>query len=515
MALALTILGGLPAQAQDMFVLLRGADTIAVERVARSPSRLDGEVLSRPLGLRFSYALTLADGSALKFENEFRRPTDSLGSPPVQRAVMAFATDSVLVHLTNAGGDSTTQRLATRAGALPYLNPSFALIEPALSRLRTARTDSLVVPYFLVQGGATIDVRLARRGADTVAVSFGPGQDLLAVVDADGTLRGGAVPAQGLRLVRAPFTGEAFFVPKPDYSAPPGAPYTAHEVRIPTPAGHVLAGTLTLPHGRGPFPAVVTITGSGLQDRDQEIPLVPGYRPFRQIADTLGRMGIAVLRLDDRGFGESGGNAATATSRDLAEDIKAGLAWLRSRPDIDPRRLGLIGHSEGGLIGPLIAAEDSSLRALVIMAGPARPGREIIRYQQQYAIEHSSAIRPEARDSALRAAQAALDSAAAQPWLRYFLDYDPLPTARRVRTPTLILHGATDRQVTVEQAELLADAIRAGGNSDVTVEVFPETNHLFQHDPSGNPTGYSRLPGRIRPEVIARLTGWLARVFFP
>jgi dipeptidyl aminopeptidase/acylaminoacyl peptidase len=225
----------------------------------------------------------------------------------------------------------------------------------------------------------------------------------------------------------------------------------------------------------------------------------------------LGRTGIAVLRMDDRGFGGSGGDAATATSRDLAEDIEAGLAWLRDRPDIDAGRLGLLGHSEGGLIGPMIAAEDTALRVLVILAGPSRTGREIIAFQQRYAIEHSPLIRPEARDSALAEARATLDSMAArQPWIRFFLDHDPHPPARRVRAATLILHGATDMQVTVDQAEELAAAIREGGNPDVTVHVFPETNHLFQHDPSGNPAGYAALPGEIRPEVIAVLTAWLA-----
>ena len=141
-------------------------------------------------------------------------------------------------------------------------------------------------------------------------------------------------------------------VVKVDYSAPPGAPYEAIAVTVPSPAGHTLAGTLTLPKGASrahPVAAIVTITGSGPEDRDEALPGVDGYRPFRQFADSLGRRGIAVLRMDDRGYGESTGKHKGATSADFADDIRAGLAYLRTRPEIDAKRLGLLGHSEGGL----------------------------------------------------------------------------------------------------------------------------------------------------------------------
>src|ERR1051326_740436 len=188
-----------------------------------------------------------------------------------------------------------------------------------------------------------------------------------------------------------------------DSSAPPGAPYPAVEVTVPPPAGFTLAGTLTLPKGaKGPVPAVVTITGSGLEDRDEAIPLVKGYRPFREIADALGRRGIAVLRMDDRGFGGSGGSAATATSEDFAGDIRAGLAYLRTRPEIDGKRLGLAGHSEGGIIAPMIARTDSTLKAIVLMAGSAWTGRRIMEYQNREALEPQPQLSAGARDSILK-----------------------------------------------------------------------------------------------------------------
>ena len=496
----------------DMLVLTRGTDTIAVERLRRTTTRLDGELVIRPARARFSYALTMApDGRAMKLENHYRSADADIASTPLQSAVLLFVGDSVFVDITAGTGAVTTQRLGSKAGALPYLNPSFAMLEPVIARMQAARADSLSIPFFFVQGGQTLTVACKRIGPDSVLVVFAPGQEARLAVDREGRITGGAIPSQGMTISRGTATGAAFFVPKPDYSAPAGAPYVAEPVSVKTPMGHTLAGTLTLPKGKGPFPAIVTITGSGSQDRDEEISLVKGFRPFRQIADTLSRMGIAVLRMDDRGFGESGGNATTSTSADFAKDIEAGLAWLRARPDIDSKRLGLIGHSEGGLIAPMVAADDPSLRVIVLMAGPAQTGRQIITFQNRYAIEHSPTIRPEARDSALKGAMQSVDSMAG-PWLKFFLDYDPIPTAKRVKVSTLILQGATDQQVTAEQARTLEAAFRAGGNTDVTVKVFPDANHLFVQDPSGNPSGYMALPsGQIRGDVITALTEWLAK----
>lgn len=256
---------------------------------------------------------------------------------------------------------------------------------------------------------------------------------------------------------------------------------------------------------------MVTLSGSGPQDRDETIPMVRGCRPFRQFADALGRRGVAVLRLDDRGTGESEGNFATATSRDFADEVRAALAWLRSRPEIDGTRLGLVGHSEGGLIAPVVAATDSALKGIVLLAGPAYTRRRILEFQNRYAIENAPSIPASARDSMFRIALQSLDSRGKEPWVDFFLNHDPLPTARRVRVPVLILQGATDQQVTADQAPLLERAFRAGGNRDVTMRVFPETNHLLLVDPNGNPAGYSALGvNTLRPEVLPTVMDWVA-----
>ena len=311
------------------------------------------------------------------------------------------------------------------------------------------------------------------------------------------------------------FTPRAAPPPPAEQTVPPDAPYTPEEVRVPTPAGYELAGTLTLPkEAPGPVPAVVLISGSGPQDRDGAIPGVPGYHPFRQIADALGRRGIAVLRLDDRGFGASGGDPSRATTADLADDARAALEFLRGRGDIDPERLALIGHSEGGIIAPMVAAADPGLAGIVLMAGSSRTGREILSYQQTNAVGRDSTLSPAEQDS-LRAELAARTDSAARntPWLRFFLDYDPLTTAREVGVPVLILQGATDRQVSAEQAEELGAGFRTGGNADVTVRVFPDLNHLFLPDPDGTADvgRYAALPSKEVPaEVLDTLAKWLA-----
>jgi dipeptidyl aminopeptidase/acylaminoacyl peptidase len=289
---------------------------------------------------------------------------------------------------------------------------------------------------------------------------------------------------------------------------------TAVEVEVPGPAG-TLAGTLTLPaRGKGPFPAVLTLTGSGAHFRDGNRTPEHPYRPFRQIADTLAACGIATLRLDDRGVGGSQGDAAAATAEDTAADARAALRWLRSRPDVDPRRLALLGHSYGGEIAPMVAADDPALAAVVLLGGPARPFRETMRYQHRYRIENDPGIPAAARESALAEAMRQQDAnvkASTEAWRRSIQDRDPLPTARRLRMPVLILQGLTDRAVPPEDAELLERAIREGGNARVTRRMFPGVNHHFQRDPIGAREGYDRLPTQdLAPEVREELCTWLS-----
>jgi dipeptidyl aminopeptidase/acylaminoacyl peptidase len=222
---------------------------------------------------------------------------------------------------------------------------------------------------------------------------------------------------------------------------------------------------------------------------------------------------VAVLRLDDRGVGGSSAGPPTATSADFADDIRAAVAWLRARPEIDPARVGLVGHSEGGMIAPMIAATDPRLGAIALLAGTASRGRDIIAAQRRYLLDADTTLSPARRDSLFAAGAKEADSAFAAPgWMRFFADHDPLVTARRVRAPVLILQGETDRQVPVAEAQRLAAALRAGGNRRVTLRTFPRMNHLLVEDPSGDPRSYTRLPSyEVRSDLLGVLADWLAR----
>jgi len=282
---------------------------------------------------------------------------------------------------------------------------------------------------------------------------------------------------------------------QPSYYAPePGAPYTAEEVRVPTKEGYRLAGTLTIPSDvPSPYPAVVLITGSHPQDRDMvgsRTEPINKYRPFLQIADALSRRGVAVLRMDDRGYGCSeGGDINEATVPERADDIKAGLDCLKDRKEIDEHRLGLLGISEGGNVGPMIAAADPTIRALVIMAGSASNGREILEWQVRYDTALIEGVTDEERDSIMAQrmndVEMWITEGKVKPWRKSFVEYNPLPTARNVLCPVLIIHGDRGANVPVEHAHLLAEAMRAGGNADVTVRILPSHNHLFLKDTDG------------------------------
>jgi len=368
------------------------------------------------------------------------------------------------------------------------------------------------------------------RYSVTVATS-----NVIAWVDARGRVALLVIPMQNFAVVREEYTSfirsfkaiiAANAAPEVDYNAPPGAAYTAEEVTV-SAKGFTLAGTLLLPKtGTAPYPVVITITGSGQQTRDEALPL-PGlekYRPFRQIAEALANHGIAVLRVDDRGVGKSTGleTLKTATSSDFADDTRAQIAFLRARKDIDPNRIALIGHSEGGMIAPMVAAADPRLAGIVLLAGTGKRGDEIIAYQVNQGGEADLTLTEEAKAKARAAQQEAMRKAIANdpsapeslrsPWMRYFLAYDPLPAIGKVRQPILILQGEFDRQVTADQAEMIEKAARAAGNQDVTMRVFPGLNHLFLPAKTGSPSEYSSLSTSIIPdEVMNQLSDWLVQ----
>lgn len=311
-----------------------------------------------------------------------------------------------------------------------------------------------------------------------------------------------------------------------NYAAPPNAAFTSEEIEIGV-KGYKLAGTLLLPKaGKPPFAAAITITGSGQQTRDEPLGIsgLENYKPFRQIAETLASRGVAVLRVDDRGVGASTGieTLEAATTLDFADDVRAQVAYLRTRREIDSARIALIGHSEGGVIAPLVASTDERIAAIVLMAGTAKRGDAVLLYQLNSPFDNNP-ILPEEEKAARRAENekmirtvveggdtTRLPQLLRHAWTKAFLTYDPLPTIRKVRQPVLILQGALDRQVTADQATMLEQALQSSGNKDVTTRVFPTLNHLFLPAKTGEPSEYSMLETKVLgDDLLNVLSEWL------
>ncbi len=339
--------------------------------------------------------------------------------------------------------------------------------------------------------------------------------------------------------------------PRPQEPAHP-LPYRAENVLFANErAGLHLAGTLTLPDELGPHPAVLLISGSGPQDRDVTL---LGHQPFRVLADYLTRRGIAVLRVDDRGVGDSGGDFALATSRDFADDALAAVHFLRQRADIDSRRIGLLGHSEGGMIATMVAEELSAIAFIVTMAAPGIPGDEILQLQgasiarlrgaDEEDIATYSAVKQRiwqmlkseddtddlrsglrtmlqdaiaaiGRDDALvfGLSEASIDNRVEQissPWFRYFVNYDPRSALRMIDCPVLALNGELDIQVPPrENLAAISRALREGGNNHYRVIELPRLNHLFQTATTGAIAEYAHIEETIAPLALDTISDWI------
>ncbi len=317
----------------------------------------------------------------------------------------------------------------------------------------------------------------------------------------------------------------------------PPYPYGEEEVAYPSTAGVRMAGTLTVPKGPGPFPAVVLIAGSGPNRRDEDI---FGHKLFMVLADHLTRSGVAVLRYDKRGLGGSTGDYASATSQDFAADAEAAAAYLRTRPEIDSRHIGLIGHSEGGLIAPMVAVSDAKIGFIVLMAGPGLPGAEILLKQQRliglamgvpaetldkggavnrklYAAVETATDVADAETKAktlLTAAGVPADAAErgakqiSSNWFRFFLTYDPAPTLKQVKCPVLAVNGSKDLQVPPDE-DLAAIKAALSGNPDVQATELEGLNHLFQTAKTGAPSEYAEIEETMSPHAMDVITDWI------
>jgi len=322
-------------------------------------------------------------------------------------------------------------------------------------------------------------------------------------------------------------------------------PYKEEEVSFKNVSGTAtLAGTLTIPAGTGPFPAALLVAGSGPQNRDE---FLAGHRPFLVLADTLTRKGIAVLRYDKRGIGKSTGDFGGSTTEDFAADAESALTYLKRRQEILKEKVGVVGHSEGGLIAPILAAK-GGVAWIVLLATPAQNGEKTMLAQSEaiakaagmsiaqvarsldfdrkaYAMlreERDPAVLEKKLDAmvissgmaegAVPAAVQAQIHMLSSPWFRYFLDYDPLPALKKVQCPALVLIGSKDLQVpAAENLPLIQKALEEAGNREISVKEMPDLNHLLQHAESGTPAEYGAIEETISPEVLQLISDWATK----
>jgi len=318
-------------------------------------------------------------------------------------------------------------------------------------------------------------------------------------------------------------------------------PYIAEDIYFKQqPEGFKLAGTITRPQGDGPFPAVVLVTGSGSQNRDEEL---LGHRPFLVLADALTRSGIVVLRYDDRGFAESEGDASAATSLDFANDAESAVHYLKSLPYVDAGNIGILGHSEGGIIAPIVAQRNRDLAFLVLMAGSGVDGVAVLEDQTAAILRAQQAPEPyiaqtvqtnldiyatvldegrtlEERKEAVLQTLLAMgmseDQARAQvsalflPWYMTFLTLDPSDYLKGLTVPVLILNGTKDTQISAAlHVPAIRKALLAGGNTRNTIKVYEGLNHLFQPAETGAPEEYGNIDITIDIKVLEDISKWI------
>lgn len=428
-------------------------------------------------------------------------------------------------------------------------------------RFVVSETDGVLgtTLFSIDQGNAEIPVAETEVSGDTISMSMpvigASYRGALAGESDDRTITGNFNQAgQSFPLVLEPGPDDVAAPRRPQDPVEP-YPYIAEDVTWLNPeGGHTLAGTFTRPASGGPFPAAILISGSGPQDRDEAL---MGHRPFLVLADHLTRRGIAVLRYDDRGVGKSTGDFASATTEDFAADALAGVAYLKSRDDVDPAAIGLAGHSEGGLIAPMAAVRSPDVRYIVLMAGTGVNGEEIL-YAQAALIARAAGASEEAIAANRKQQRAILEvlkteddpgpageaiaailrtgvedagaqgggadaagmgpAIAAQvqqvnnPWFRFFLTHEPAEVIERVAVPVLAINGEKDLQVPYEQnLRAIEAALRRGGNTRYEIHALPGLNHLFQHAQTGAPSEYQSIEETWSVEAMELIADWILK----
>lgn len=347
------------------------------------------------------------------------------------------------------------------------------------------------------------------------------------------------------------YTKEVVAPKRPQEPKPP-FPYIVEDVKFKNEKDNItLAGTFTYPDKNKKYPAVVLITGSGAQNRDEEI---FNHKPFLVIADHLTKNGFAVLRFDDRGYGQSEGNHSLATTMDFAEDVRAAVNYLKTRNEVDKNKIGLIGHSEGGMIAPIVASSSDDIAFIILMAAPGVPGDSLLYLQTEliYKAEGQSEEKIQQVLNGLREVYTIIKSdedetslkeklkikfqelfnqlseeekkqfgnpetymemeirMVMSPWFRYFLKFNPKEYLEKVKCPVLALNGEKDLQVPPkENLPAIEDALKRGGNKKYLIKELPGLNHLFQTSQYGTIGEYGVIEETISPSVLEIMVNWM------
>lgn len=331
--------------------------------------------------------------------------------------------------------------------------------------------------------------------------------------------------------------------PKPQDPKPP-FPYQSIDVNYTNSlGGHTLAGTLMIPDSAkfsAPFPVVLFITGSGPHDRDETI---LGHKPFLVLADHLARSGIGTLRVDDRGVGQSTGRFEIATTEDFATDVIAGIQFLKNRTEFDSKQIGLIGHSEGGIIASMVAVQSEDVAFIVLLASSGVPGAEVVSKQAELLLRANGATEDkiakdrEVREECFKVLKTQPDYGKASemireilfkarlfkdveieafiqqlnsPWFRFFLSYDPAVALRKVKIPVLALVGEKDLQTSpIQNIPAIELALKESGNPDYSLVEFPGLNHLLQTCEKGTVDEYAQIEETISKSVLETVSKWI------
>lgn len=521
-----------PAEGDVEFTLFLSGTRVGIEhvRVAHPGSAW---VISSTAQFGAPVSMTV-NRFEVKYTNDWQ-PTElhieaTQSGRPISLATSFGMTTAINEITQNGTTTSKTDQVSARTIVLP--NTFFAGYEVLAARLAAAEPGAELHAYVAPQ--TEISLKIISVSAEQLPSPSGiiaarryeivfqnPDKPLAAsvTIDARARLVRLDIPSAGIRVIRSELAGVAT-------RSQPVRNSTDTDVIIPA-VGFSLAGTMTMPQevGRLRHPAVVLVAGSGSVDRDE---VVAGIPIFAQIARALAEQGFIVLRYDKRGVGQSGGRSERVTLQDYADDLVTAVKWLSRRPDIDPRRIAVAGHSEGGAVAMLAAAREEKISSLVLIAAPGTLGAELILEQQRRSLDLmkvSDAERKEKIDLQTRLQAAVvtdkgwesippeLRAQADSAWFRSLLLFDPGKVMPKIKQPILIIHGDLDQQVFPHHADNLAALARARKKAPPSeVLHLPGINHLLTPAKTGDVSEYSSLPDKeITPAVAKAMTDWLKK----